>query len=132
MFIIIQNYHFYNSNSFIQHIQYLHYHSVSPNKQGNSVTILNYSSFVWLVDTQPLHISILQPRLVEVDMLFIFAEFLCLLELTVNILINIIILRLHPSTSSSSNIIILQCHHQHPTSSRSNIIIINQYHYASS
>ena len=58
-------------------------HTVCPNKNGNSVTILNYSTSPWLAGTQPLNIFILQPSGAEVDKLNIVTEFPCLLGLTV-------------------------------------------------
>ena len=54
-----------------------------PNKHGNSVTILNYSTSAWLAGTQPLHTFILQPSWAEVDKLNIVTEFPCVLGLTV-------------------------------------------------
>ena len=59
------------------------FHTVSPNKHGNSVTILNLSTLPCVAGTQPLHTFILQPSWVEVDKINIVTEFPCLLGLTV-------------------------------------------------
>ena len=50
---------------------------MSPNKHGNSVTILNKSTSAWLARMQPLNTFILQPTWVEVDKLNIISEFPC-------------------------------------------------------
>ena len=54
---------------------------MSPNKHGNSVTILNNSTLPLLAGSQPLRTFILQPSRAEVD--YIVTEFTFLLGLAV-------------------------------------------------